>query len=197
MQTSLRRCVAALHASTIATTTHATPFMSFPLSSQAPARSRGSPRSGDDDRGTLPVRHCNHHHKRHPHMVNRSPVHTLVWQSDFYATDAGRQHFAGTSGALNRSPICRALDTRSNLTAYQFAVRRSAQVHPVRLSTRAPRSILPHISPQLASHPHPLAFAGTASRRRAQHRMPSNPRPSRAPNHPPDHHTHSCADLQL
>ena len=51
-------------------------------------------RSGDDDRGALPVHHCHHYHKRHPHLVNHSPVHTLVWQSDFYATDAGRQHFA-------------------------------------------------------------------------------------------------------
>jgi hypothetical protein len=25
----------------------------------------------------------------------------MMIESDFYATDAGRQHFAGTSGALN------------------------------------------------------------------------------------------------
>ena len=29
----------------------------------------------------------------------------MMIESDFYATDAGRQHFAGTSGALNHA-IC-------------------------------------------------------------------------------------------
>ena len=92
-------------------------------------------RSGDDDRGALPFRHCHHHHKHHPHLVHysywrmcvcfgratstRAHAHSRMRQPDcptpqpphaktdrlcFFAmpsTDAGRQHFAGTSGVLN------------------------------------------------------------------------------------------------
>jgi len=94
---------------------------------QAPPRSRGSPRSRHDDRGTLPVRHCHHYHKRHPHLVNHSPVHTLVWQSDFYATDAGRQHFADRKRhASNTTPR-----QFPKSDAHALTVVRRAQVHPL------------------------------------------------------------------
>ena len=74
-------------------------------------------------------------------------------QSDFYATDAGRAHFAD-------------------------------QLKSIRLRSTT-RTLRPTSAPQPASYPRPLAFAGTASRRWAPHRMPPNPRPARAPNpHP-------------
>ena len=102
------------------------------------------------------------------------------------APRSGDDDRVGLRAFLTASNAC--TRTRTHPTLCSCAVRhrrrprplcRSAQVHPVRSTTQT-LSLTSASRP--APYPRPLAFAGTASRRWAPHRMPSNPRPAHSPN---------------